>query len=400
MYKGGASLFLGYRCLSSFINTGLCGSLLWVGVLVPESFGYWKRWKIGIGLPLVYLVHFWSWQKTLMKCLPEEVSFVALNESIVLVKFGSVEDRSRILNMAPWLFDQFLLALLSFVKDKDLKDYAFHVTPFWTRIYNIPFEMMDRQIAMEVGEAIGEVMATDWRDRDGCWTKFLRLKIKIDISKPLRKGKNRFQYGNWLRVQLNGNGQTRGNWRNGMEIIESKEEANTESLRQMKARNQVGKILNSWALKRKRKLRVLEDQISFRFTGFYGHADPNHRNESWNMLQRVGGMVNETWIIGGDFNAIVNETAKEDSQGLVYAVSFPYIETKVVRQSISDHDAIILDTMRGKPKESCRDQRLNFKYGCWAKDTEAKDVIQCAWKNNNMDVITKIEKVGQDLCQW
>ncbi|KAA3481261.1 reverse transcriptase [Gossypium australe] len=194
----------------------------------------------------------------------------------------------------------------------------------------------------------------------------------------------------------------------------------------------------------------LEDQISLRFTGFCGHADPNHRNESWNMLKRVGGMVNETWIIGGDFNAIVNETEKgggrrksralmdefcnvieelslvdiktvkvwyiwvNNREGSIMVkerldrfmisagdvVNFPYIETKVVRQSTSDHGAIILDTMRGKPKESCRDQRLNFKYECWAKDTEAKDIIQYAWKNNNMDVITKIGKVGQDLGQW
>ncbi|PPD89910.1 hypothetical protein GOBAR_DD13158 [Gossypium barbadense] len=55
----------------------------------------------------------------------------------------------------------------------------------------------------------------------------------------------------------------------------------------------------------------LEDQRSFRFIGFYGHADLNQRNDSWNMLKRVGGMVNEIWIVGGDFNAIVNRAEKE-----------------------------------------------------------------------------------------
>ncbi|MBA0765368.1 hypothetical protein Gotri_014578, partial [Gossypium trilobum] len=59
----------------------------------------------------------------------EEVSFVALTEGVILVKFGAIDDRTRILNLSPWLFDWCLFALLPF--------------------------------------AIGEVLAIDWRDRDG-----------------------------------------------------------------------------------------------------------------------------------------------------------------------------------------------------------------------------------------
>ncbi|MBA0549351.1 hypothetical protein Golob_020387, partial [Gossypium lobatum] len=35
------------------------------------------------------------------------------------------------------------------------------------RISNIPMDYMDRLIALEVGNAIGEVIAIDWCDRDG-----------------------------------------------------------------------------------------------------------------------------------------------------------------------------------------------------------------------------------------
>ncbi|MBA0613074.1 hypothetical protein Godav_013584 [Gossypium davidsonii] len=59
----------------------------------------------------------------------EEVSFVALTEGVILVKFGAIDDRTRILNLSPWLFDWCLFALLPF--------------------------------------AIGEVLAIDWCDRDG-----------------------------------------------------------------------------------------------------------------------------------------------------------------------------------------------------------------------------------------
>ncbi|MBA0573624.1 hypothetical protein Golob_000890, partial [Gossypium lobatum] len=39
----------------------------------------------------------------------EEVDFVALKEGVIIVKFGCLKDRSRILNLMPWLFDRCLL---------------------------------------------------------------------------------------------------------------------------------------------------------------------------------------------------------------------------------------------------------------------------------------------------
>ncbi|MBA0550467.1 hypothetical protein Golob_021412, partial [Gossypium lobatum] len=100
----------------------------------------------------------------------EEVNFVAMKEGIVLVKFGNVEDRKRILNLSPWLFDQCLFAMLPYVKDKEIESYTFNLCPFWVRIFNIPFECMDRSIAMDVGCAIEELIAINWRDRDSGWT--------------------------------------------------------------------------------------------------------------------------------------------------------------------------------------------------------------------------------------
>ncbi|MBA0780567.1 hypothetical protein Gotri_004657 [Gossypium trilobum] len=43
----------------------------------------------------------------------EPVSFVFMDEGAYLVKFGIIEDRTRILNMAPWLFDQCLFSILT-----------------------------------------------------------------------------------------------------------------------------------------------------------------------------------------------------------------------------------------------------------------------------------------------
>ncbi|MBA0592313.1 hypothetical protein Gorai_009296, partial [Gossypium raimondii] len=36
----------------------------------------------------------------------EEANFVALTDGVILVNFGNIDDRRRILNLTPWLFDQ------------------------------------------------------------------------------------------------------------------------------------------------------------------------------------------------------------------------------------------------------------------------------------------------------
>lgn len=116
-------------------------------------------------------------------------------------------------------------------------------------------DSMDRQLPLEVEGVMGEVLTIDWRDKDGGWTEFMRIKVKMDMLKPLRRvvyvvGSDRvriscvikykrlhvfcyicgcighklkkcdlfsmaldpreFQYGNWLRVQVPQSGQSGG----------------------------------------------------------------------------------------------------------------------------------------------------------------------------------------------
>ncbi|MBA0575590.1 hypothetical protein Golob_023934, partial [Gossypium lobatum] len=106
---------------------------------------------------------------------------------VIIVKFRCQEDRSRILNLSPWLFDRCLFLLLPFEKGQDMESYEFQLVPFWLRIYNIPIESIDRETALDVGNTIGELVAIDWKDRLRSWIEFMRLKVKIDVSKPLRR---------------------------------------------------------------------------------------------------------------------------------------------------------------------------------------------------------------------
>ncbi|KAK8299934.1 hypothetical protein V6Z12_D05G353700, partial [Gossypium hirsutum] len=68
----------------------------------------------------------------------------------------------------------------------------------------------------------------------------------------------------------------------------------------------------------------LEGDKTLRVTGFYGHANPRCRSSSWEMLRRVGDLAQEEWVVGGDFNAILNDSEKEGGRRGVRAQMYEF----------------------------------------------------------------------------
>ncbi|KAG4148582.1 hypothetical protein ERO13_D05G293550v2, partial [Gossypium hirsutum] len=189
----------------------------------------------------------------------------------------------------------------------------------------------------------------------------------------------------------------------------------------------------------------------FRFTGIYGQTIPTLRHQAWDMLKRVSSSVNEGWIVGGDFNAILNNSEKEggrrkpkvlmdefcdlieelnlndvkmsngwftwtnnrDGTDLIkerldrffvsnaFIGNLPFLTSNIVRQSKSDHEAILLDLFGCKPKENCNDPRVRFRYDiCWAKEQEARDIVSKAWSTVGSNSLEKMELIKDKLGPW
>ncbi|MBA0602852.1 hypothetical protein Gorai_003018 [Gossypium raimondii] len=204
----------------------------------------------------------------------KEVDFVALKKGVVIVKFGCLEDHSRILNLMHWFFDICLFSMMPFEKGNDIDSFEFWLSPFWLRIYNIPIGLMDSQTALDVGNTIGKLVAIDWKDRYGGWIEFMRFKVKINVLKPMRRvvklvDKDRvkmigvikyerlpdFFYMRALIVTPN---QDRGMRRNEVELVKSKAQTNID-----KEESQTNSRDESGQLGHKRKEMVCkEDSMS------------------------------------------------------------------------------------------------------------------------------------------
>ncbi|PPR85699.1 hypothetical protein GOBAR_AA34985 [Gossypium barbadense] len=344
------------------------------------------------------------------------------------------------------------------------------MSPFWIRVYNFPLEFMDRQMAIDVGNALGELVAIDWKDHFGGWTEFMRIKVKIDILKPLKRvlrivnkdGGERIGVLKYERLPdfcylcgLIGHTLKRcnNNKRENEESLTNLREKGEQNDAKGEEKAYEEESMSTSPLER-RPIRPMEGCLAVSSEGKSGglallwrkgmNTNPSLRQQAWDMLRRVQSMVNEAWIVGGDFKAILNNSEKEggrrnpkiqldefsnfleelnltdvmtcngwftwtnnrDGTRLVkervdrFAISkvamemMPFLLANIVRQSKSDQEAIPLDTNGSKPKDKGVDHRVWFRYDtCWGKEEEAKNIINSIWSAVGCNTLDKMERI-------
>jgi hypothetical protein len=87
-----------------------------------------------------------------------------------------------------WIFDKELLILEEFVETKTLDEYEFDKILIWVTIYKIPLGIMSKRTSKDIGDQIGKFMEVDGVENGMAMGQYLRVKVRISISKPLMRG--------------------------------------------------------------------------------------------------------------------------------------------------------------------------------------------------------------------
>ncbi|KAE8657927.1 hypothetical protein F3Y22_tig00116976pilonHSYRG00123 [Hibiscus syriacus] len=109
-----------------------------------------------------------------------------LKDNMFLFKFKTLSDKLAIMKRTPWSFEGMLLAIVHFDPKLSLQEFDFQPLAVWVRIYELPMGYMKIETAEKFGNRIGKTIATDTRPGDGRMGDFLRVRVEIDSSKPLR----------------------------------------------------------------------------------------------------------------------------------------------------------------------------------------------------------------------
>ena len=112
-----------------------------------------------------------------------------LGENKVMFLFQKKEDMEKVLLLSPWSFDKYLLILHKLVRGEAVKDTKFDRSPFWAQLHGLPTMCQTKEVGMSIGATLGEVEKVDANGKGFCLGSFLRIRVLMDVSLPLCRGR-------------------------------------------------------------------------------------------------------------------------------------------------------------------------------------------------------------------
>lgn len=117
------------------------------------------------------------------------IIFKVLGDNLFLVDFEHVWDKARVLEGRPWDFEGNLFSVEDFNGLIPPTQMNFDKADFWVRFFNLPLACMSKDVGFQIGSSVGLVVEVD-TDEDGVgWGEFLRVKIRVDLTKSLSRGR-------------------------------------------------------------------------------------------------------------------------------------------------------------------------------------------------------------------
>lgn len=84
------------------------------------------------------------------------------------------------------MFDRYLLILNEF-DGSPPSQMDFSKSPFWIQIHDMPLVCMNGGVGRKIGESLGEVWDVDVAGDGVGWGSFLRIRVLLDLLKPLER---------------------------------------------------------------------------------------------------------------------------------------------------------------------------------------------------------------------
>ena len=120
--------------------------------------------------------------------IDKELQIVDVGSNLFQFKFQTEFDLERILKGGPLTFDNQLLMLKRLQKGMSASNVKLDHTSLWVQIWGAPFDMSSPKVAALVGSKLGILEEVEKRSRQDDQNYFMRVRVGLPISKPLRKG--------------------------------------------------------------------------------------------------------------------------------------------------------------------------------------------------------------------
>lgn len=94
-----------------------------------------------------------------------------------------------VLNNGPWTFDNALLVTNVIKQGEDPVKVVLNEVEFWIQIHELPVGYMTETIGKQLEIFFGTFVQYDAKNNFSIWREFKRIKIRLDVRKPLKRKK-------------------------------------------------------------------------------------------------------------------------------------------------------------------------------------------------------------------
>lgn len=128
---------------------------------------------------------------TLKSAWRTEFSFEVrdLGENKAIFLFEDETDMVRVLTNGPWSFDKYLVAIHKLGEKEQIQNICFEKVSFWVQLHDVPTRRMTRETGEKIGRTLGEIEEVDIPATANLLGKFIRVRVKMEITKPLCRGR-------------------------------------------------------------------------------------------------------------------------------------------------------------------------------------------------------------------
>lgn len=114
------------------------------------------------------------------------INIKELEQGIFLFQFYHKEDIGWVLNGGPWSFDNAMLVISVIPQGEEPLNVPLLHLSMWIQLHDLPTGLMSESVGKQLGDFFEEFLEYDHKNNTSIWRECMRVKIKLDVRKPLK----------------------------------------------------------------------------------------------------------------------------------------------------------------------------------------------------------------------
>ena len=116
-----------------------------------------------------------------------DVKITDVGDGLFRFKFSTESQLKWVINNGPWSYDNHILLLRRWEKGMTAFSVNFQTVPMWVQVWGLPFNLINKEAGIDIGQGIGRVIDVDWKAIASDQARFLRVRVDVPLDTPIRR---------------------------------------------------------------------------------------------------------------------------------------------------------------------------------------------------------------------